>query len=51
MLLTIKLDPKVGQLIKSLKRKVSNLIYRWFKKPYNNFIEEGQYRKKAKKKS
>jgi len=37
MKLTIKLDPTVGQLMRSLKRKINNLIFNWFKKPYLNY--------------
>lgn len=40
MKLIVKLDPTVGQLMRSLKRKINNLIFSWFKKPYQNYIQK-----------
>lgn len=49
MKLTVKLDPTFGQLIKTIKTKVNNLIYRWFKKPYNDYVEKRLEEKRIKK--
>lgn len=37
MKLIVKVDPTVGQLMRSLKRKINNFIFTWFKKPYLNY--------------
>ena len=39
MKLIVKLDPTFGQMLKLIKTKVNNLIYRWFKKPYNDYVQ------------
>lgn len=49
MKLIIKLDPTVGQLVKRLKRKVNNLIYRLFKKPYQDYIQSRLEKKRVQK--
>lgn len=48
MKLIIKLDPTFGQMLKTIKIKVSNLIYRWFKKPYNDYVQKRLEEKRVK---
>jgi hypothetical protein len=49
MKITVKFDPTFGQLVKTIKIKVSNLIYRWFKKPLKDYIEKHLKEKRVKK--
>lgn len=44
MKLIVKLKPTVYQLI---KYKIKNVIFRWFKKPYQDYIQKRQERKKT----
>ena len=49
MKLIVKLDPTFGQMLKLIKTKVNNLIYRWFKKPYNDYVQRRLEHKRIRK--